>query len=115
MATQNLTNFVFDHETMSVLPVEAPLLGYPNPGFAEITNLEINDITVERKMELKELAHRDTTPDDVLNDILDQPLVTTGIIFSFIFLNQQELLAPKLARYFNSKKLDSIIPYRTYK
>ena len=78
MATQDLTNFVFYYETMSVLPAEAPLLGYPNPGFAEI-----NDITVERKVELKELAHRDSTPDDVLNDILDQPLVTTGIIFTF--------------------------------
>ena len=78
MATQDLTNFVFDYETMSVLPAEAPLLGYPNSGFAEI-----NDITVERKVELKELAHRDSTPDDVLNDILDQPLVTTGIIFTF--------------------------------
>ena len=74
MATQDLTNY----ETMSVLPAEAPLLGYPNSGFAEI-----NDITVERKVELKELAHRDSTPDEVLNDILDQPLVTTGIIFTF--------------------------------
>ena len=76
MATQDLTNFVFDYETMSVLPAEAPLLGYPNPGFAEI-----NDITVERKVELKELAHRDSTPDSVLNDI--QSLITTGNIFTF--------------------------------
>ena len=96
MATKDLTNFVFDYETMSVLPAEAPLLGYPNPGSNSGSNpgypnpgfpnpgfAEINDITVERKMELKELAHRDSTPDDVLNDILDQPLVTTGIILTF--------------------------------
>ena len=88
MANQDLTNFVFDYETMSVLPAEAPLLGYPNPGypnpgFPNLGFAEINDITVERKMELKELAHRDSTPEDVLNDILDQPLVTTGIILTF--------------------------------
>ena len=96
MATQDLTNFVFDYETMSVWPADDPLLGYPNPGSNSGSNpgypnpgfpnpgfAEINDITVERKMELKKLAHRDSTPDDVLNDILDQPLVTTGIILTF--------------------------------
>ena len=57
--------------------VSLDLLVEPNPLFGAIEG-----IPLPRFMELDQNISY-STPDSILNDILDKPLITTGIIFTF--------------------------------